>query len=196
MVISFFEENIKKSFQKAKEHITELEKRILEQNNEFLSLNKKLELILTENKELKDKINDLIISSGNNGVKQINKQINKQAIKQISTLNITEINEKIEENFKKLTKQELKAFLSIYQLEEEKKEVSYIDVANVLGITESCIRIYIANLIKKGAPIIKTKINNKKVLLSIKPDFRSLNLKQKIANIYYHLDPDQKKLEY
>ena len=144
MEVNFFEENIKKSFQKAKEHITELEKQILEQKNEFLSLNKKLELILNESKDLKDKITDFISSTGNNGVKQIN----KQAIKQLSTLDITDINEKIEQSFKKLTKQELKAFLSIYQLEEEKKEVSYIDVANVLGITESCIRIYIANLIK------------------------------------------------
>ena len=194
MTSPFFEENVKKSFQKAKEHIENLEKQLLTQNKEFLELNRKLELILNENKELKDKITIFTNSTGNNGVKQINKQINKQTIKQLSTLNVDEIKEKIEYNFKKLTKQELKAFLSIYQLEEDNKEVSYIDVANSLGITESCIRIYIANLIKKGAPIIKTKINNKKVSLSIKSDFKDLNLKKKLVDIYYQINPDQTKL--
>ena len=69
---------LRNSFTKAKEHINKLENDILSQNKEILELNRKLELILTDNKDLKEKLNDLIISIGNNGVKQINKQINKQ----------------------------------------------------------------------------------------------------------------------
>jgi len=194
MVEHEFKQKVKNSFKNAKEHMEKIEKDLFSQKKDILAIKTKLEEIIRENKDLKEKLNIFLSSTGNNGVKQINKQINKQTTKQLSTINVEEIQEKIEYNFKKLTKQELKTFLSIYQLEEEKKEVSYVDVATSLGITESCTRIYVANLIKKGAPIKKIKINNKKVLLSIRKDFKNLNLKQKLVEIYYKLDPDQTKL--
>jgi len=186
---------LRNSFTKAKEHINKLENDILSQNKEILELNRKLELILTDNKDLKEKLNDLIISIGNNGVKQINKQINKQMIKQLSTpLNTNLIKNLIEEQFKTITKQELKTFLTIYQIEEEKGQVSYEDLSISMGITTSCIRVYVANLLKRGLPINKIKVKNKNVILSIKEDFRALNIKQKLISLYYESDPNQTKL--
>jgi len=186
---------LRNSFTKAKEHINKLENDILSQNKEILELNRKLELILTDNKDLKEKLNDLIISIGNNGVKQINKQINKQMIKQLSTpLNTNLIKNLIEEQFKTITKQELKTFLTIYQIEEEKGQVSYEDLSISMGITTSCIRVYVANLLKRGLPINKIKVKNKNVILLIKEDFRALNIKQKLISLYYESDPNQTKL--
>ena len=186
---------LRNSFTKAKEHINKLENDILSQNKEILELNRKLELILTDNKDLKEKLNDLIISIGNNGVKQINKQINKQMIKQLSTpLNTNLIKNLIEEQFKTITKQELKTFLTIYQIEEDKGRVSYEDLSISMGITTSCIRVYVANLLKRGLPINKIKVKNKNVILSIKEDFRALNIKQKLISLYYESDPNQTKL--
>ena len=186
---------LKNSFQKIKEHINKLENDILSQNKEIKALNEKIEEILVINKDLKDKLNDLIISNGNNGVKQINKQINKQTIKQLSTSLSTDfIKNLIEQQFKTLTKQELKTFLTIYQLEEEKGKVSYLDLAISMGLTTSCIRVYVANLLNKGLPVQKIKIKNKEASLSIKEDFRSLNIKDKLVNLYYESDPQQTKL--
>ena len=182
---------LRNSFIKAKEHINKLENDILNQNKEILELNRKLELILSDNKDLKEKLNDLIISIGNNGVKQINNQLNKQ----LSTpLNTNLIKNLIEEQFKTITKQELKTFLTIYQIEEEKGQVSYGDLSISMGITTSCIRVYVANLLKRGLPINKIKVKNKDVLLSIKDDFRALNIKQKLIGLYYESDPNQTKL--
>jgi len=186
---------LKNSFQKIKEHINKLENDILSQNKEIKALNEKIEEILVINKDLKDKLNDFIISNGNNGVKQINKQINKQTIKQLSTSLSTDfIKNLIEQQFKTLTKQELKTFLTIYQLEEEKGKVSYLDLAISMGLTTSCIRVYVANLLNKGLPVQKIKIKNKEASLSIKEDFRSLNIKDKLVNLYYESDPQQTKL--
>lgn len=186
---------LKNSFTKVKEHINKLEDNISSQNKVVYDLNKKIDLILKENIELKEKLNDLINSIGNKGVKQINKQINKQTIKQLSTSLSTDfLKNLLEQQFKTLTKQELKVFLTIYQLEEEKGSVSYNDLANSMGLTTSCIRVYTAGLIRKQLPLTKSKIKNKEVILSIKEDFRSLNIKDKLINLYYEIDPNQTKL--
>ncbi len=99
---------------------------------------------------------------------------------------------KIDRTFLNLSKQELKVFLTIYQLDEEGNlhGVSYPQVAERLSLTEQCIRGYISVLVKKGLPLEKRKINNKRTLFSITKDFRTLNLKQKLIQIYYG-DPYQ-----
>ena len=93
--------------------------------------------------------------------------------------------------FGALSKQELKAFLTVYQLDEGNQGASYQELAQKMGLTETCIRAYISSLFKKGLPLSKMKINNKKTIVTIKQDFKSLNLKSKIIALYYEKDPYQ-----
>ena len=96
--------------------------------------------------------------------------------------------------FQPISKQLLKVFLTIYQLEDEGNEVSYRSLAKQMGLSEECIRGYIAKLIKKEVPINKTKIDNKMVLITIDKGFRELDLKQRLINLYYEKDPAQRDL--
>jgi len=81
-------------------------------------------------------------------------------------------------------------FLTIYQL----GEASYNDIANKLTLTNGCIRSYICSLLAKKAPIIRKKINNWRVILTIDPDFRSLTSEEKLLELYYQRDYSQTKL--
>jgi len=65
-------------------------------------------------------------------------------------------------------------FSTIYQLEEQKETVDYSKIATKLNLSESSIRDYILKISKKEIPIIKTKIDNKKVILSISEDIKKL----------------------
>lgn len=112
----------------------------------------------------------------------------------IGHLNISTLKENINNLFESLSRQEFLTFLIIYQLEDENKYATYTDVAKHLNLTEGCIRTYISSLIKKGLPVIKTKYNNKFVLLSIHPEFRELNLKKQLMNLFYRNDPSQSSL--
>jgi hypothetical protein len=70
--------------------------------------------------------------------------------------------------FKRVTKQEMAVFSTIYQLEEQdSSKTTYKQIANNLHLSESSIRDYVQRMINKGIPIKKQKINNRKVILSI-----------------------------
>jgi len=56
------------------------------------------------------------------------------------------------------------------------------------------VRTYISGLIKKGLPVVKSKYNNKLIILTIPAEIRGLNLKNRLVQTYYSLDPSQKKL--
>jgi len=101
----------------------------------------------------------------------------------------------VENLFDNFTKQELLTFLTIYQLEDEINNVSYIDIAKKISLSEGCVRTYISSLIRKGAPIEKNRYNNKLVLLAITKGFRELNLKKQLMAIYYRSDPYQPTLK-
>jgi len=90
---------------------------------------------------------------------------------------LDDIKQDIRTKFKHLTDQEFLVFSTLYQLELEGIEAEYSTLAERLNLTESSIRDYIGRLIKKGVPVEKTKLNNRKVLISI-----SKNLK-KIASL-------------
>ena len=111
------------------------------------------------------------------------------------SLNIQSLKKDLEERFSALTSQEFLIFLTIYQLEEDcSRSIPYNDLSNKLSLTTGCIRGYVSSLIRKNLPILKSKINNRTLTLSINPDFKDLNLKQKLTNLYYDQDPDQTKL--
>jgi chromosome segregation ATPase len=84
------------------------------------------------------------------------------------------IKKEIRYKFKKLTEQEMVIFSSIYQLESEGFSVDYALLASKLALSESSIRDYVLKIIKKGVPVTKTKLNNKKISLSIQTDFKKI----------------------
>jgi hypothetical protein len=98
------------------------------------------------------------------------------------------------DKFAGLPKREFLIFLTIYQMELDKGTVSYTDLANHLKLSESGIRHYVFNLIKKGAPLQKRKINNKTTVLSLSSEFKEYNLQKELVDLYLHLDSHQRTL--
>jgi len=88
--------------------------------------------------------------------------------------NLDNIKKEIRLKFKRLTKQELIVFSTIYSLEEDIGPMDYKRISSKLKLSESSIRDYINRLISKGIPIIKEKPNNKTVFLKISPELRKI----------------------
>jgi len=199
------EEAIKKAFSKVKEDME--------------ALNHRLDLIDLQIKEILAKFNPnppnyaenssfrpskpqiLPSSSGNEGVQSINhstinQSLSNQSLQQnIPSLSIQALKRELESRFKALTNQEFLLFLTIYQLEEDLgRPVTYFDLSQKLSLTSGCIRGYISALLRKNLPIIKSKINNRTLTLSINPQFRDLKLKERLTNLFYNMDPDQTRL--
>jgi len=129
------------------------------------------------------------ISTGNEGVpadRQTNQQTNQQTqntpkmlenpIDNAATIlnSLDNIKKEIRLKFKKLTEQEVLVFSAIYQLEEQQELIDYSLISKKLGLTESSIRDYVGKLIKKGIPVEKKKINNKKICLSISENLKRI----------------------
>ena len=100
---------------------------------------------------------------------------------QKSLENVTEViasldtlKKELRQKFKRLTKQEMMVFSSIYHLEEEGLIVDYTLLSQRISLTESSIRDYIQRLIKKGIPLVKNKENNKRILLSIPQELKKI----------------------
>ncbi len=157
-------------------------------------------LITQKENGFKASINEKKESSiGNKGVNQsFNQLINQQSIINQSFVgqdpNFQALKNTLDGIFRLLSKQELKIFLTIYQLEDDGKQADYRQIAQNLNLSEHCIRSHISSLLKKNAPIIKQKINNRRNLLSLRKDFKALNLKQRLINMYYETDPYQTTL--
>lgn len=123
-----------------------------------------------------------LFSTGNEGV-QTNRQIDASETNEANETNMPEARDMLEavnqlkvelkQKFRRLTKQEFKVFSAIYMLEEQ-GSVDYPMLANKLGLSETAIRDYIMKIIKKGIPVVKTKINNKKVMLNIRQELKQL----------------------
>lgn len=209
-----FEENVKNSFKRAKEHTILLESEIkasketiIKQNEQILALLNEIKQIKGDLDVLKDKIDEKPqSSSGNEGV-----SLNGYAVAMHSTDKqmpiISSINmikdppmaiaksfQSIEEMCNGLSKQELLTLITLYQLENELGNVSYLHIAEKLHISEGCVRTYICSLIKKGMPISKKKFNNKIVFLTIFPEYKTSSLGRQLESVYYKFDPTQKRL--
>jgi len=83
---------------------------------------------------------------------------------------------------KRLDRKEQEVFLVIYTLEEEKGNLSYVDIAAKLGISEHLAGNYVTSLIEKGVPIIKRYINSKPYI-RLDPDFKTLQAKENILQL-------------
>ena len=192
-----FEENVRKSFLKAKEHINKLEeeikenKKLISKQNELISLLKEqMNQFSKRSEDLKPDISPDSTSTGNQGGLFIH-SFNKHSFTKHS---LNTLKKELNTRFRALTKQELLVFLTIYQLEEEKGSTTYLDLARTLTLSEGCIRSYVTSLIKKGLPLIKTKLNNRIVSLSTPKELRDLNIKRRLENLYYKSDPNQTTL--
>jgi hypothetical protein len=121
-------------------------------------------------------------STGNDGVKVRLTPIISKNINQINKLekaaelinSLDDIKKELRKKVKSLTNQEMTVLCTIYQLEEEDLLVDYLSISQKLNLTESSIRDYTKRIINKGIPISKTKINNKKVILSISQELRKI----------------------
>lgn len=202
-----FEEKVKNSFFKVKEDINSLGLKItdikeiikLQQEQIELLLNK-IEHISQDNKNKANFSEDGSKSSiGNEGV-YANMRADSYAdmhikprVKDQNLGNLDSISS-VDKTFLNLTRREFLLYLTVYQLEDDFDKVTYDDLSRHLKLTPGCIRTHISNIIKKGLPIQVSKINNKIVILSIPKEFRNLNLKTRLINLYNNQDPSQKKL--
>ena len=192
-----FQKKVKNSFFQVKEHINLLENKIKENNNQINELKEEirsLRFFLT-NSPLKEIDKSILIqsSTGNEGVRAFEQRSSSDRATGINKIFDPAIGiNKIEDLFKKLTIQEFLIFLTVYQIEEDKERVTYTDVSKQLNLSKGYVRAVVSSIIYKGLPLIKQKIDNYYVILSINKDFRDLSLKQKLINIYYQLDQIRK----
>ena len=195
-----FREKVKLSFKRAKEDISNLKKEIKEnkelilaQNQEMSFLIKKIEELTSKSYKNQEKKPKNKSSIGNEGVYSFIHSFNNYSTIRHSD-KLHQFKKDLEADFVSLSKQEFLTFLTIYQLEEDLGHISYYHIAKHLKLSEGCIRTYVSSLIRKGLPIVKEKINNRFVILKISKDFRDLNLKNKLLDLYNQVDPFQKRL--
>jgi hypothetical protein len=101
----------------------------------------------------------------------------KQSIIDASEIinSLDSIKKEIRLKFKGMTQQEMLVFSTIFQLEDQFKDgIEYKQIAAKLGLSESSIRDYTQKLISKGIPILKEKVNNKRILLKISSELRNI----------------------
>ncbi|MBT3394854.1 hypothetical protein HOA59_01505 [archaeon] len=197
------EKNIKKSFSKVKADVSLLSTKIL-------SMESKLDRILTIINEKESKNEEIKAfkvpftricanSTGNKGVQSINQSLNNHSTVNHSlsdqSLNIQSLRKDIESRFVTLTNKEFLVFLTVYQLEEDlERGITYYDLSSKIGLTAGCIRGYVSAILRKGLPLIKRKINNRTITLHIESEFRKLDAKETLTTLFYHNDPNQKRL--
>jgi len=203
-----FEDKLKKSFFRVKRDINNLNARISTIEAKLDQILNKLDIIgktKNVNSNEFEGINPPIpqiqgkIPKNSTGNKGVYSFIHSPFIHSFTdhSLNIQELKKDLENKFNQLTSQEFLVFLTIYQLEEELgRAVVYADLSTRLRLSTGCIRSYISSIIRKGLPIIKQKVNNKIITLRIHQDFKELNLKERLTNLYYNKDLDQTKLFY
>ena len=84
---------------------------------------------------------------------------------------------------KRLTSQEMSVFSALYSLESQGNLVDYALLATTLKLSESSIREYILKIQKKGLPIHKEKLNNKRILLSISQELKKIASLDTLMNL-------------
>ena len=109
-------------------------------------------------------------------------------LEQVSNIldSLDDIKKDLRHKFKGLTNKEMQVFEAIYSLENQGLIIDYPLLSQHLSLSESSIRDYTKNIIKKGIPLMKLKENNKKITLKIAPNLRqiaSLNTIQSLRNL-------------
>ncbi len=176
------------SFNKIKSHFLELESKISQNTAKLDEIKKTLRLFNNIPISPK-KFPQEIFSIRNKGVQSINQSLINQSItNQSLTL---QPSFELEKTLQTLTNKEFLVFLTIFQ----SKSITYTQIAQKLSLTLSCVRSYVSELIRKKIPLIKRKLNNRKVILSVNNEFKKLISEQKLINLYYqNMDPEQTTL--
>ena len=143
----------------------------------------------TDNHPLKPlKAQILGISTGNEGVptdRQTHQQTdnptqnppkNPPNVENVTEIlhSLDSIKKEIRLKFRRLTDQEMLIFSTIYQIEQEIGFSDYKTIAEKIKLTESSVRDYVGRLIKKGIPVLKTKINNKTIHLTVSDNLKKI----------------------
>jgi hypothetical protein len=201
-----FENNIKTSFQKVKESILALDKRISVVESDISSIKTMLDSALSSHnkdnyssdeskttqtpefnvlKAPKPQIQESSI--GNEGV-PLRHSDDTAPTKRRQTdtpttpnseeyTHIQTLKKELNSRFLSLTEAQFNVFMTIYQLEEEKgNPVTYAEVAKHIMISQSSVRDYVSDLILRNIPLTKHKSPNRKIYLSIKKEFRNLKI--------------------
>ncbi|MBI2630503.1 hypothetical protein HYW76_05365 [Candidatus Pacearchaeota archaeon] len=85
--------------------------------------------------------------------------------------------------FKRLTIQEMAVFSLLYSLEEQGDIVDYKLLSSKLSLSESSIRDYVHKIIAKGIPILKEKVNNKRIVIHISPELKKIASLETISRL-------------
>lgn len=191
-----FQEKVKNSFQKVKEHISGLEAEIKQNKSILEDLKDSFESFksahLTTPKEE--------VSIGNQGVansqqqptddnrqqqtmpKSPEKTLNSQQQPTLSSL--SELKQTLDSAFQTLTDREFSVFMALYSLDREGvTDIGYYELSHQLNIAESTVRDFINILIRKNIPIQKDRFFNRKVSLSVKEEFKHLDLYQTLLRL-------------
>lgn len=190
-----FEDKVKTSFSNVKEDINELKNSYNLLKKEILALNdeiRKIYSLFEEKKKIQpekqENIDPMISTPLTHSLTHSNTHSQNTQIEQYNL-------KELDQAFKNLAKREFLTFLAIYQLEEDLNHpVSYRDLSAHLKVTEEGIRPYVSNLSKKSMPIEKIRLKNKLVVLKITKEFRELNLKTRLIELYSQLDTEQTRL--
>lgn len=105
----------------------------------------------------------------------------EQSNKLGTTLNASEVvnlvnnfKQSTQKKFKSLTDREFFVFCIIYSLEEQLGAVTYKDIAEKTGLSESAIRDYTRGILKKGIALTIEKHNNKINFFKISPELKKM----------------------
>lgn len=202
-------DTIKEAFMRVKEDIKRLEHELeetkkanSEQKKLISNLNEKLGILLASDRTLDLKIPDLEESStGNKGVLSTSTVSTVTASttfrQSLDSSFDNPIAADIKKKFSTLTEREFAVFVAIYQLEEEiEGAVTYADIARKLSLSRSSVRDHVGELILKNSPIVKLAAGDRKVSLSIKKDFRDLNLLSQILSFRENLHNQKQITSY
>ncbi len=194
-----FENNVKHSFSEARKHMGSLEAQIKAQNEQIGLLKAQIDKVLLELakkpvhgefdsfKPSKPEIQNpkKIVSSGNEGVfRQTDDRhsTDRQSFDNLST--VETLKNDLFSRFRSLTDREFNLFMLLYQLEEQKKApITYTELAQKSGLSQSSVRDHISNILVKNIPIHKEFSTNRRVFLTIKPELRDLTLIERLLRL-------------
>jgi len=118
-------------------------------------------------------------------LQKLDKKTNISHLEELSNIinSLDSIKKELRRQFKHLTSQEMTVFSCIYDLENKGFIVDYPLLSQKMSLSESSIRDYVQKIIRKGIPIIKTKENNKKILLKIDENLKKIASLQTIQSL-------------
>jgi len=196
-------DSLKKEIEFLRENLTETREKLVEISHIMLKLNERIPPTQDPSNQSSPtqtpthqhifkplKPQNLGISTGNQGVptdtptdtpthQQTQNMPKKQAKTDIDNAveildSLDNIKKEIRLKFKRLTEQELLVFSTIYQLDDQQKEIDHKILSDLLKLSESSIRDYVGRLIKKGIPVVKKRINNKTIRISISSNLKKI----------------------